>query len=145
MARGSLRLDSTVHESAHGPQAIRARFHMWLKDLQQETRDVAMLVAEIGAEQMQLTIKTVNTTKSGPGRILDGDMYSDVRARPLGGGGWGKWEFGWIEQEQHYYGLQEEGFYHVRAQRDIPGMFAFAAASGAAEDLFYSEMRRIVP
>lgn len=145
MARGSIRFDTDVYESSHGPQAVRARFSLWMKRLQRETREVAMMVAELGAEQMQLTIETVNTTKSGPGRILFGDMHSDVRAERLGGGGWGKWEFGWLEQEKNYYGLQEEGFHHVRANRDIPGMFAFAFASGVAEDLFYSEMRRIVP
>jgi len=67
-------------------------------------------------------------TASFPGRVNTGNMRDSVGVRFEGGDQRVTAAFGWIRNFEDYFGYQEEGFYHTRAARRVPGMFALRDA-----------------
>lgn len=91
---------------------------------------------EEGAEIARGIILTVNTTKSGPGRVESGDMVRDIdhRVDDLAGGG-SRGFFGWLNAAnspgKDYYVYQEGGFTQASSGQYIQGMYAIADAADA--------------
>lgn len=141
-----IRFDSYLVEGQHGPQTMMSRFKVWQKKMEVEVREAVASAAEQGAELMQFYIASRGTAHSGKqGRVETWDMHDEVAWRRRGGGGWAHADFGWIDNEENYYGLQEDGFYHVWARRHVEGMFAFADAWVITEDALTAALHRIVP
>lgn len=94
---------------------------------------VADAVGE-GKEITQHNIETRGTMKSGKrGRIESEDMRNAVSSEITSKGREGVvGKFGWINEYERYFGLQEEGFKH-RGGVTVDGMYAI---SDAADEVF---------
>jgi hypothetical protein len=108
-------------------------------------QDLQMELAEAGRDEMVRLIETRGTNirwekkwkgrKSGtykqissPGRIDSGDMRDAVGVRFERGAQQTNAAFGWIRNFENYFGYQDQGFYHVKANRMVEGMFALRDA-----------------
>lgn len=101
-------------------------------------------IVKMASEAMQKRIGTVNTTKSGPGRVDTGLMLRSVKYRTEISNTKIVGEFGWLDNQEPYFLLQDDGFDHILAGKHIPGMMALADAGIEAREKFISRLAAIV-
>ena len=84
--------------------------------------------------------------KSGPskGRIWSGQMRGDVEYEVEAKDGAYIGSFGWINNVEDYYLLQEGGFDHAATGEHIEGMFAMADAATWAEAEFERRTNKVL-
>lgn len=119
----------------------------WFRGKIQKIEDGnAKIVVETARRGEELTKQHIRTRGiSKPGRIESGDMLRDIRSRELvDSAGRVQAHFGWIYNQEYYYGLQEGGFKHVNSGRDIPGMYALVDAAEEVFEDMKEEIRRNV-
>jgi hypothetical protein len=88
--------------------------------LNRQAKDMALELADFGAERMREYVKQRGTAFSaaaqaagvnrGPGRIRTGNMYDSIDSRAEGGKVKTLAAFGWIKNFQQYFMYQETGF-----------------------------------
>lgn len=83
-------------------------------------------------------------TGSYPGRVDSGEMLSkatgrvtDKDAHSVDG------VLGWPEDSEEYIAYQDQGFYHVIADKDIEGMMALRDSAELAERVLVTEIENI--
>ena len=108
-------------------------------------QDLQIELARAGRDEMVRLIETRGTGRqwnkpwrgrksgrykqtSSPGRVDSGDMRDAVGVRFERGAQQTNAAFGWIRNFENYFGYQDQGFYHVKANRMVDGMFALRDA-----------------
>lgn len=126
------------------------------KSIMGEIEDALEESLNEGADEMRGMIESRGTgnqwsrpgpsgrTGSYPGRVDSGNMLNDVESQISDRGdnyveGW----LGWKDNSPLYYRLQENGFNHRLAGRDIPGMMALRDAAEETEKILEDKLRRI--
>ena len=106
------------------------------------SEDVLKEVMEDAAYMMLDNIATRGTAKSGKaGRIESRKMYNDVSAETKSfGEGKVRGRFGWLKNQESYYGLQEGGFEHSPGVT-VEGMYALADAADWAMKTYREDMQ----
>lgn len=119
-------------------------------EIKAEIEEFTIELAEFGADRMRTYIKTRGTNKtwgkngkpsgwwskktnryrfgSLSARYDSGDMLRAVGTRIARGPQQSRATFGWTRDREKYFTYQEEGFYNVKADVDVPGMFALRDA-----------------
>lgn len=122
---------------------IMGRVDRLVDSLEDEMKEIV----EQGASDMQRTIDTA-VTPTGERRVASGagghagrretdDMYNDVKSDVERNGNTIVGRFGWIEDWQEYYSLQEDG------SQFIEGMDALGSSFIRAEDRLRGAVSRI--
>ena len=106
------------------------------------SEDVLKEVMEDAAYMMLENISTRGTANSGKaGRIESRKMYNDVSAETKSfGEGKVQGRFGWLKNQETYYGLQEGGFEHSPGVT-VEGMYALADAADWAMKTYREDMK----
>lgn len=102
-------------------------------------------VMEDGAYMMLDNIATRGTAKSGKaGRIETRKMYNSVDAKVTSAGpGKVRGSFGWINDKEYYFGLQEGGFQHSSGVT-VEGMYALSDAADWAMKTYQEDMKEVL-
>lgn len=129
------------------------RFEVYVDRVDNAARDALEEAVEYGEELMVDFIETrgafkqtkrvwtstdrYGRRKSSPGRVASGRMVTSVKNRVKSVKGLAIGRFGWLDDKQNYFALQEQGFTHVGITREgddgkVPGMFALRDASDLA-------------
>lgn len=126
-------------------------------DLPQELEDAMEKAMEQGEDALKEAINTRGTgntwsrpwgrsgrTGSFPGRVDSGEMLDKAEgkvtnkdAHSVDG------VLGWPEDSPEYIALQDQGFHHVLANRDIEGMMALRDSAELAEQVLVTEIENI--
>ncbi|QDH92194.1 hypothetical protein SEA_DEJAVU_45 [Microbacterium Phage DejaVu] len=81
---------------------------------------------------------------SYPGRVDSGDMLNAAKGKVTGKDAHSvDGELGWPEDSPEYISYQDQGFYHVLANRDIEGMMALRDSAELAERVLVEEVENI--
>lgn len=81
---------------------------------------------------------------SFPGRVDRGNMLREAKGEVTGKTAHSvDGELGWPEDSPEYIAYQDQGFYHVLADRDIEGMMALRDASELAERVLQEEIENV--
>lgn len=81
---------------------------------------------------------------SFPGRVDSGEMLSLAKGEVTGKGAHSvDGELGWPEDSPEYIAYQDQGFYHVIANKDIEGMMALRDSADLAERVLVDEIENI--
>lgn len=81
---------------------------------------------------------------SYPGRVDQGNMLALAKGEVTGKDAHSvDGELGWPEDSEEYIAYQDQGFYHVIANKDIEGMMALRDAAELAERVLVDEIESI--
>lgn len=137
---------------------IFAQTEAHIRGIVDQVHEAAETAVDEGAMVMQEMIATRGTQEewrgtyfkngiprkaSKPGRVWTGDMVEAVKKDSSRSGGDGVYSFGWLDRQEEYYLLQEEGFEHSEAGRWVEGMYALQDSREFVIDEFESALRRI--
>lgn len=78
---------------------------------------------------------------SYPGRVWTGEMIGDIKEEVVKTSDAIIASYGWLDNYEDYYGLQEGGFDHEVTGEHIEGMFAMADAADYTEQSVKQKMR----
>jgi hypothetical protein len=130
--------------------------HHWFSRIVEGVNDTAVTVVRdavvLGEDLMQQGIEYGGTLEqwtradrygrwsSDPGRVASGKMLDAVESDMEVDDNHVRGEFGWIDNYEDYFGFQEAGFYHVRAQREVASMHALSDAAEAVFEFIDEEL-----
>lgn len=120
----------------------------WFKESVEDVfGDVGTIVADAVEEGKNITkhnIETRGTAKSGKrGRVRTGEMRDNVKSEMTKKSDKeAEGKFGWIDQYEEYYGLQEEGFNHIGGVT-VEGMYALTDAADEVWANIVDDVKRV--
>lgn len=121
----------------------------WFEGVQRnminDIKGIIKEATENGETDTKRYIENRGTLKSGKqGRIETGKMRDSVDSEYKDNGKAGATgKFGWINEFERYFGLQEEGFTHTSGV-SVEGMYALTDAGNEAESFVVSEIDKVI-
>lgn len=126
-------------------------------NLPEEFEDAMSKAMEAGEVALKNAINTRGTgetwsrpwgsngrTGSFPGRVDRGEMLSKAKGEVTGRSAHSvDGMLGWPEDSEEYIAYQDQGFYHVIANKDIEGMMALRDSAELAERVLIEEVENI--
>jgi hypothetical protein len=111
-----------------------------------ESEQLVENAAEEGARVQEVIIATSGTGfENRSGRVVTGKMLDAVGStRATVDNTTVSAEFGWIDNTEDYFAYQDQGFWHVWANRTVEGMHSLASGMAAAREKLYEGVDKIL-